>query len=576
MAIALATSSTNPLSDSNSFLLQKTGGTNDQGKGVSYDFTVDNASKAKVMKISFDYIVNSGTFTAGTPGVSGTDSDIIVYIYDKTNSVMIEPSSFKLFSNSSTIPDSYSGYFQTASNSTSYRLIFHTATTTTNNFELKIDSVKVERAAYQYGTPITDWASYTSTLTNAGNATNAGKWRRIGDSMQVRVRITIGSTVPTGIFLFSPPPGYSIDTNKIIGTDLASVIGSGEIVKAGAGYNLQVLYSSTTSLFFAYQSTLTGAQTGVNATAPVTLAAGDIVTGIVTFPVLGWSSSVQMSDSSNQQAITARLTSGSTSVTSATTTKLNITTATEDSAGGFSASNSRYIIQVPGYYTFQGEFSYTVPTNTGFRSACRIYKNGLQISDSSYVYPINQLGNSSVVSISTPSFQCNAGDYIELYGYQESTSTVTALTQYLSIQKVTGPSAIAASETVAASYWLSANFAASTTVPINFDSKEFDYQGSVTTSATAWKFIAPIAGLYEVNTSVNPSVGANLVLYKNNAAYKAIQGGVSGANIGGSTQIRLLAGDYIDLRPSTAVTVGGGSLASSSTSNIAIAKIGNY
>ena len=169
MAIAITTSSTNPLSDSNSFLFQKTGGANDQGKGVSYDFTVDSASKAKVMKISFDYIVNSGTFTAGGIGPSGADSDVIVYVYDITNSQLIQPSSFKLFSNSSTIPDSYSGYFQTSYNSTSYRLIFHQATTTTNNFELKIDSIKVERANYQYGTPITDWASYIPTFTGFGS-----------------------------------------------------------------------------------------------------------------------------------------------------------------------------------------------------------------------------------------------------------------------------------------------------------------------------------------------------------------------------------------------------------------------
>ena len=73
---------------------------NRQGRVVYTPFTIQTAHQAKVLQVSFDYIVNSGTFAAGT---SSTDSDVIVYLQDVTNGTFIEPSSIKLLSNSSTL-----------------------------------------------------------------------------------------------------------------------------------------------------------------------------------------------------------------------------------------------------------------------------------------------------------------------------------------------------------------------------------------------------------------------------------------------------------------------------------------
>ena len=44
----------------------------------------------------------------------------------------------------------------------------------------------------------------------------------------------------------------------------------------------------------------------------------------------------------------------------------------------------------------------------------------------------------------------------------------------------------------------------------------------------------------------------------------------------GASSIRLLAGDYIDIRPSTSVTVSGGALSAADTAQIVITKVGNY
>lgn len=133
---------------------------------------------------------------------------------------------------------------------------------------------------------------------------------------------------------------------------------------------------------------------------------------------------------------------------------------------------------------------------------------------------------------------------------------------------------------VTASYWLSAAFTASTTIPINFDSKEFDSHNAVTTSPTAWKFTAPISGTYLISGYVTYSAGgsAYIRVYKNGAFYKTLAQIINGSQLQQGTPsavIKLSAGEYIDIRPDTSLAMGGNaSLASNSASNITITRIG--
>ena len=99
-----------------------------------------------MLQISAEVAVLSGTFAAGS---STTDSDVTVWIYDVTNAVMIQPSTYKFFSNYA-LSSTFTGSFQSASNSTSYRLIFHVASTSASAFVLKMDQVSVAPTTYVY------------------------------------------------------------------------------------------------------------------------------------------------------------------------------------------------------------------------------------------------------------------------------------------------------------------------------------------------------------------------------------------------------------------------------------------
>lgn len=139
---------------------------------------------------------------------------------------------------------------------------------------------------------------------------------------------------------------------------------------------------------------------------------------------------------------------------------------------------------------------------------------------------------------------------------------------------------IPSQQTVAASYWLSANFTTSATTPINFDSIEFDTHGAVTTSATAWKFTAPSTGYYQLSGYIYPNtVNIDLVIRKNGIQYKILTNtpNSSAPSRGGvATTIKLNKGDYIDIVSPSGSLIIGGALATNNASNISIIKAGGY
>lgn len=73
------------------------------------------------------------------------------------------------------------------------------------------------------GAVVDDWAPYgpvwdqTTGSPTVGDAVIAGKWRRVGDSVEVKVLLEIGAgtALGSGLFIFSLPPGLTIDYSKL-------------------------------------------------------------------------------------------------------------------------------------------------------------------------------------------------------------------------------------------------------------------------------------------------------------------------------------------------------------------------
>lgn len=238
-----------------------------------------------------------------------------------------------------------------------------------------------------------------------------------------------------------------------------------------------------------------------------------------------------------------------------------------DTTASYNASTGVYTCPSSGFY----EIKSTGISNNGAVIGLIVNKNG--------AYAGNLCGNSSNSNVNTDSgvltVQCNAGDALTVVatgtgGLQWTSGQIVATFTFQLIQSSgVGP----AGQVVAASYFCSANQSVSTTQPINFDSKIFDTNASVTTGS-AWKYTASVSGFYSVGGFWNATAGftGQWRIYKNGTYFQSMASTNStvAENIA-SAVVQLNAGDFIDFRLSTAQTVAGGILGADNTGYVTIA-----
>lgn len=591
---------TNPLRGTYSFLLTKDA-SDRQGEGVSFDFTIDKADKGKVLQGSFDYAIASGTFA---------DDDVSVWIYDVTNSTLIQPAPYKL-KNHSLDSERFPFEFQTSSSSTSYRLIIHVASTSASAYTLKFDNFNLGPQAKLYGSPITDLVSTSYTLTGASSNPTKGTivtdkcyTRKSGDYLEVQFNLygQNGSN-GSGALLFNLPSGYTIDTTKVPAStndDIASRVGDVNIYNGTAGSHGHMYVYSSTQLAF---KTLTDSSTYQTVNATFFNAANYMIQFTARIPILGWSSSVIMSSDADTRVVAAifnQNTSQSGINTNNSAVKITLDTAARDTHGGVNTGSNRYDVKVSGYYQIDARLLLQASNViAGSEYRLHLYKNGSQIArGQSYIGVASTTCNMSLSALR----YLSAGDYIELYLYGQGNNSASTLSTYgdssdsyytsLSLVKVAGPAQIAASETVACRYTTATNQlleASGSGEIINFDTKDYDTHGAVTTGAS-WKFTAPVSGIYSVRAmieadTVSWTAGNSFTMYlrKGGSNYSILDDYTVEATttryqvLKGSDEVRLLAGEYVDVFVDHNRTSGDINLRALALINfIAIRRVGNY
>ncbi len=550
-----------PLRGTADFKLTKNTGASRQGEGCSYDFTISAADQAKILRISFDYK------TADVSGTTLVDGDVRVFVYDVTNSQLIEPVGRDLYVNSN---GKYIGEFQANSNSTSYRLIFHIAqAVSSSEWTLNFDNVQVGPREIARGSVINDWQSYTPTTQGFGTVSSMSAWwRRSGDSIQVRAKFTTG-TVAASEAQFGLPTGLSIDSTKVPSTrslvghasdDIASttIFGLGVLATGGDTFVNFGLQSSTLSII---GNERLGTEVAGNTT---------VFSLNFSAPITGWSSNANISSDFGGRDISVRAvkTSGS-HITSGS--ELDVTwdtTESYDTTSSFVPSTGIFTAPETGKYLLTCNLTFAASA-TGVRYLA-VVKNTSVVAYGP-VFP----GSASYgggVSVSTE-IDLIAGDTLKVTGFQNSGGSLaystTAGANALTISKRANPQTLIGSEVVAASYYASANNGSSSTQSANFDTKIFDTHTAVTAAAAGtgtWKFTAPYSKMYRVTGMIFLTTGAtpNLVVYKGGVAYATIS---SIPTQGAFTYlIQLNAGEYIDVRLSSSLTCAGGAITSSPSS----------
>ena len=605
-SLTCARSTSSPLAGTGSLIITKDA-VNRQGNGCSADFSVDSKDKARVMSIEFDYAVVSGTFVAGSTGSAPTASDITFWIYDVTNTTLIQPSSISLFSNSTTIADRYSATFQTASNSTSYRLIAHVGTVSALAYVIKLDDIVVRPSSYVFGAPVSDWAAVTVTGSWTANTTYTAFEKRVGDTGFYRVKALVSGAPTSANLTINLPAGRTIDTAKLQSTTgNGNAVGFGQVHDAGTqNYPVIVNYNSSTSIIVAtHNAAGTSTHTGspVTQILPMTFNNADEVNVEFSVPLVGLSSSVQMSDSANTRVIATRatLSANQTGVnTNGTFVKVNI-----DSTslyGGFDRTgawaSSRFTATTAGDYQVNAKVLLAGANVLADIYFAAIYKNGALFSTGPYssVPSAGQLLSRDANDI----VPLVAGDFIEIFIFGNGNNSVSTLTvtggqqfgTYVAINRISGPSAIAATESVNARYTTAAgqSIASAATAIIDFGTRDFDSHNAVTTGAS-WRFTAPISGKYKVTTNVRYANGlawgagqfVSSLLFKNGSSFStndflfaaAITPG-QGPSSQLTDTVSLLAGEYIDIRTSHGEASARALVAAGTLVRVAIKRVGN-
>ena len=362
-------STTTPLRGSGDFNIVKTGATSYQGNGVAYDFTIDNADLAKVLTVTFDYEVVSGTYV---------DGDFTVYlIQDPTGTpVVIQPAGYKILAGTAGTKLKQIATFQTDSSVKNYRLCFHCATTSALDYTLALDNIVCGPQVVQYGAPVTDWTAYTpAAYVGLGTPTGVSIfYRRNGDSIDLMGQFTTGtvSGIPNSISL---PAGLSIATGK--GADSVKTVGRWYRDTASASTNKSgtVQIKGTESVFSFGSDSFTVAISPFNES--VNGSAIFNSTEAVMFeaqgiPIQGWSSTVQMSNDTDTRVVAANASKNATQVVTAgvdVPAQVTLQVYSLDTHGGFSGSN--YTVPVSGIYRVSGQVNLQALT-AGNYGTCEI------------------------------------------------------------------------------------------------------------------------------------------------------------------------------------------------------------
>ena len=226
-----------------------------------------------------------------------------------------------------------------------------------------------------------------------------------------------------------------------------------------------------------------------------------------------------------------------------------------------SRSSNTYIVPVSGFYRVVAKSTTRFNAiNTSFNHALFVYKNAVVQNGGDYG---NADGaNSANIEFFFMSinhiFRFNAGDVIDIRYFTNYNGVATTYLKYVSFERLSGPSVIAATETVAEVWTNQAGTALGATgvaVALPFATKVISTHGAWNGSNT---FTAPVSGLYQITASVGfivptaSTAGGTFDLFLNRSGVafawsRVAQGVVNSINtVVCSRNVRLNAGETFD------------------------------
>lgn len=426
----------------------------------------------------------------------GTSGDSFgVAFWDVTNSAWIGNTSNFPFTQTTGV-GFFTGTFQPSITTTQVRLVIYNVNATSGAIAIDFTDFYVGPVTAPLGAVVTDSSPYTPTFVGAGTVTaiNA-RYRRVGDSIYVGGAFTTGTATATTVTISLPngiTSSSALATNSLVG-----YMGFGN----AAAVSATVLISpSSTVLNLGLQSSTVAGLT------PVTggiFANNTVYSFFAEFPVTGWSSNVQMSNDTDTRVVAMQvLQAVPTAAVTGSFSLLKFTSApTNDTHGAFSASTGLYTVPVTGYYRVTASCTITASYTSGAESALGIFQNGTTNLFQGATYsPATYTG--VLVAAVDGTVYVHAGDTISPFiqcGASGASVSSNPNINYFTVERLSGPSIIAATESVNGRYFSSTSTVTSSLATIIYATKGWDTHNAYNVSTGIWT--APVSGKYQFNAS---------------------------------------------------------------------------
>lgn len=583
-----------PIAGTRSLLYASSAATTAGNFVASDAFTVDPADRGRVLQIAFNY-----QLVSGTANFSGTSSNSFgIAIYDVTASQWIMPAGVWNLVQSSGVGRATATFQTGVAAGQSYRLVLFNANATSGAVSLELDRISVGPQIQVQGPAVSDWTSFTPVVSNTTNAVSTARWRRIGDSAEVRVDSRFSGATNNTAYTVQLPSGMSIDTNKT----LASFSGLENFGTAAAhdsgGNHIGTVTPVTGDLTRVTVYGDDGATQWNFATAtPFVAGGGDYVEVSFIVPIAGWSSNSVMSQDTDTRVVAAKLvgTTGAAYGTSGIV-KVPYNTISFDTHSIVSTANSTITIPVSGYYKISGSIlvgASGATINGNSEQYLDVYVDGAANARlGNYVNPTNGAQNGLNAAPQpriggSVELYLNAGQVVDLrfsgaFGATANFSN-SSTRDFFSVERLSGPAVVAASETVSMSYTATAfpaglpnNVATTLSSTYVTWSRVVDTHNSFNT--TSGIYTAPVSGIYRVYSSFTFNPNASNVRQLIAVGGSSSQNGpittATGTSVGAhvSAIFRCNAGDAILIQ---AFQNAGGTLAGTNQANFTIERIGN-
>jgi len=141
---------------------------------------------------------------------------------------------------------------------------------------------------------ISTWNTFTPGGSWSTNVTWTGRWRRVGDTMEVDAAATFSGAQQNTVISSSLPVTNTIDTTKLATSGGSNqILGHGNIIDATGPtiIAVRVLYNTTASVTLYYEG-VSGANNILSPisgnTVPFTWASGDTISFRYAVPIVGW------------------------------------------------------------------------------------------------------------------------------------------------------------------------------------------------------------------------------------------------------------------------------------------------